>query len=220
MSRNPFDILKKSNPSQASIQDARRRMNQQPAIHDAQATADSAVAGAASAKQRADEAHSRFTKTALDAAHLTAEQAHARSSNPAINAAHTKAEEAFFRATNPSLDSAHVKAENANTNAESRLSRPDGGIVGGVTRFNRFQEQYTLVNATVSANSTITYAVGSLHKHITMAQIYDGDTNGWIMLPTVGESPVFIKRNTATQFTMQNDRTTAETVRARLWEDA
>ena len=70
-------------------------MNQRPAIHRAQVTADDGVARGSSAQQRADEAHSRFTNTALDAAHVRADNAHSRATNPAIDAAHLEAEKAY-----------------------------------------------------------------------------------------------------------------------------
>lgn len=90
-----FDHLKNSAPSQSRVQNTRRRMNQRPAIHRAQVTADDGVTRGSAAQQRADEAHSRFTNTALDAAHVRADAAHSRTTNNAVNQAHAEAEKGY-----------------------------------------------------------------------------------------------------------------------------
>lgn len=194
-----FDLIKSRPPSQPEIQDIRRRMNQQPGISDSQATADDGVSRGTAAGQRADEAHNRQTNAALDAAHITAEQAHSRASNIALN-------------------NAHVKAENAHLNADARLSRTDGGVVSGIIRADAFRAAIICLLGGIPAGGTATYTVGSKSKHLPIAYVLDG-TNGYIPLPTVGSSPIFVFTNTDTQFTIKNTRTTIEQCRARLWED-
>lgn len=116
------DLLKGRRHSQAQVQDLRRRMNHQPAVHDAQATGDAA-------RQRADEAHNRYTNAALDAAHTRASDAHSRLTNVSLDNAHVKAEHAHGRASNAAIDAAHTRAEAA--------YRKDGSDFAAIFRSDR-----------------------------------------------------------------------------------
>lgn len=202
---NPAQQNKK--PSNSDLQDMRRRMNQGPRIQQAQTTADDGVARASAAQQRADEAHFRGTNAALDSAHTRAESAQSRA-----DAAHS-------RTTNAAIDTAHTAATNANANANARLDRTDGGIVSGQLNSKKFLENFTLTNTSIPAGATVSWTFGSTVNHVTMAHVADG-TNGWIMLPTVGSSPVFIVVNNDVKFAIKNTRTTTETVHARIWQEA
>lgn len=90
-----FELTKRRRQTQTEVQDLRRRMNHHPEISDARAAGDDGIARAGTAQQRADEAHSRFTNAALDAAHTRADDAFSRTTNQAIDNAHTAAEAAY-----------------------------------------------------------------------------------------------------------------------------
>ena len=130
MTADFFDLQKGRRNTQSQVQDLRRRMNQRPAIHEAKATADDGVSRGSAAQQRADEAHSRFTNTALDAAHLRADAAHGRATNPAIDAAHARAEAAYRQdGSDAALIFKSDRAVGATQAAFLRHAPPDGDSI-------------------------------------------------------------------------------------------